>query len=108
LANNRLEEIENFVKKEKTELVNETLGRFNEQMTKINQQIETAKSKGKNLDEVKKLIEENKERHEAVLDKLESQVPDDVKDAVAIVKDAAQQGYQVAKDRIITIIEREL
>jgi len=88
LANKRLEETETLIQNKKTDLINGSLDRFNQQMEEVNSNITKAKNKSRDLTEIYNLVQQNKERHEAVLNQLQAQVPDNLKEVISII-DAA-------------------
>jgi len=100
LANQRLEETEKLILNKKTDLVDESLNRFNEQMAKVNSNIEKAEKKGKDLTGIYNLIQQNKEKHQTVLNQLQAQLPDSLQDIITNVKDVSQKGIQVSKEKI--------
>jgi len=100
LANQRLEETEKLILNKKTDLVDESLNRFNEQMAKVNSNIEKAEKKGKDLTGIYNLIQQNKEKHQTVLNQLQAQLPDSLQDIITNVKDVSQKGFQLSKEKI--------
>lgn len=100
LANRRLEEIEVLAQKKKTEVISETTARFNEQMAKAGEYIEKAKSKGKDLENVYRLLDENKIKHQITFSKLYDIVPDDVQTVIDQAKQNSQEGFETAKNKI--------
>lgn len=110
LANKRLEETETLIQQKKTNLVGETVSRFNQQMEEVNKNIEKAKNKGKDLNEIYNLLSQNTEKHQAVLTQLQAQVPDKIKNTVSDIKNISQKGFEMTKVKIkerIDILESE-
>ncbi|MBU0612853.1 hypothetical protein KKB10_02445 [Patescibacteria group bacterium] len=100
LANRRLEEIEVLVQKKKTEVISETTARFNEQIAKANKYIEKAKEKGKDLENVYRLLEENRVKHQITFSQLDNMVPDDAKAMIDQAKQTSQDSFESAQERI--------
>jgi hypothetical protein len=100
LANRRLEEIEVLAQKKKTEVIGETTTRFNEQMAKANEYIEKAKDKGKDLENVYRLLDENRIKHQITFSKLNEIVSDDVQLIIDQAKQVSQDSFESAKDKI--------
>ena len=94
LANRRLEEIEVLAQKQKTEVIGETTIRFNEQMSKANYYIEKAKIKGKDLENVYRLLEENRVKHQITFSQLNNIIPDDAKAIIDQTKKSSQNSYE--------------
>ncbi|PIY96329.1 MAG: hypothetical protein COY66_04245 [Candidatus Kerfeldbacteria bacterium CG_4_10_14_0_8_um_filter_42_10] len=111
LANKRLEETETLIQNKKTDLINGSLDRFNQQMEEVNSNITKAKNKSRDLTEIYNLVQQNKERHEAVLNQLQAQVPDNLKEVISNIKDVSQTGFQITKEKIqegMDILENNL
>lgn len=108
LANRRLEEIEVLAQKQKTEVINETTDRFNEQMAKANAYIEKAKSKGKDLENVYRLLEENMVKHQIAFGQISDNLPQEAKLMIEKAKTLSQDSFKNAKEKIKSETKEEI
>ncbi|MFA6271859.1 MAG: DUF5667 domain-containing protein [Patescibacteria group bacterium] len=100
LANRRLEEIEVLAQKQKTEVIGETTDRFNEQMVKANTYIEKAKAKGKDLESIYRLLEENRVKHQITFGQISNSIPDEAKAIIEQAKKTSQDSFESTKNTI--------
>jgi hypothetical protein len=100
LANHRLEEIQVLAQKQKTEIIAGTMDRFNEQMAQANTYIEKAKAKGKDLDSVYRLLEENRINHQVTFSQISNSLPEEAKAIIEKAKQASQKSFETTKSII--------
>lgn len=82
LAAERLAEAEAMVEKDKPKLIEKTLARYEDQLVKALYRADKAKTKGKDTDEVIKIIIEATDKHLIVLEEVLEKVPEEAKPAI--------------------------
>jgi len=102
LATERLAEAQAMVEKEKPELVEKTLARYENQLVKASLRVEKAKTKGKNTEEVTRTITEATQKHHTVLEKVLEKVPEEAKPAIrhamiVSTKEGLERAVEVSK-----------
>ena len=96
LAAERLAEAQAVAEKDKPELVEKTLTRYENQLEKALSRTEKAKNEGKNTKEVANIISEATQKHITVLEKVLEKVPEQAKPAIEQAITVSSRGSERA------------
>ena len=100
LAAERLAEAQAVAEKDKPELVEKTLARYEMQLEKALSRIEKAKNEGKNTKEVANIISEATQKHITVLEKVLEKVPEQAKPTIEQAITVSSRGSERALEAV--------
>ncbi len=96
LAEVRLAEYQKMIEKEKIEIAEKTLTKYEQQLNHALEKAEEAKEKGKDVEKLKEAISEKIIKHQEVLIEVLNKVPEEAKKGIENAIEMSQKGFENA------------
>ena len=107
IAEKMLAEVQEKIKKGEVDDIDELMEEYSSRMNKSSEIIETAKSLGKNVTNVEKLVEEATSTHLEILEDVYEEVPEQAKPAIIEALNVSTKGKEVATSILKEKVKKE-